>query len=206
MYTVTFYKNESGKEGKRIYMLQDLMDNIYQVVRYEPDFVLVDIVSNDIADMDAKLLDSMWRQEIRDMVGQCILIAQSFKPEVTVCFLQVAPRTKTRGNGMNAETFEKYAKYYNDLMYIRQGDALKGGNMKRDGMTAPTNLRVQKMQGWRNTDISTTGGAREQYTKKTLDAMLSGDNIHPTLETFRTKYRNIVRKAITNIRNRPTKT
>ena len=201
-YTVTTYKEKSGRElqpQKRIYKLEDLLENVYQVVRLDPNIVLVDIVSNDIASMDAC---AMWRQEIRDMVGLCIQFAQNFRPEQTVVFLQVAPRLKTTGKGMTPEIFEQYAKYFNDMMFVRQGDAIKGGGVKRDDTVAPTNLRTQKLQGFRNLDTSAAGGAR-QYKTKPLDEMLSSDRIHPTLDIFRNKYRNIIHKAITSPRNRP---
>ena len=179
-----------------IVLVEDILARTQDILRYDPDFVLIDIATNNIANMSGQ--DPSWKYNIRLLVRMCVDIALKFPTGVTVCFMEVVPRLVCRGEHMTPSRFEEYSSYFNNLLRIRQGEALNPPMLTVDSdVKTPSNFRYQKMQGWRNVMV----GSR--YWQRELDGMLSEDGIHPTFATYRDKYARSVSRAILSSRNAP---
>ena len=98
----------------------------------------MDIGSHDMSKMRGR--DPFWRGKIRSLVGDCLNIANQFGPGVIVLFMEVVPRSINGGVGMTIDVFERYAEFFNKLLFLEQGKALRQG----------TGLRFAKIQGLRN--------------------------------------------------------
>ena len=146
---------------------------------------MLDIGMNDIA----KITDEHWKSKIKALVLTCKSIANQFDSGVTVCFLEVIPRVGFTRRNMTPAKFEERANYFNSLLSLEQGKALR--------QSPPSNFRYGKMQGWRNFSMG------NRYYQRDYSEMLSRDGIHPTIKELRKRYASSVKKAILLPRNFP---
>jgi hypothetical protein len=188
MYTMSLLPNK-----KSLALVSELLDNVQMVKDLDPDFVLVHIASNEISNMRGDLHEMQWKLHIRNLVDECRSLAKAFPPDITVCFMEVVPRLKSRGILMTAERFDLYSKYFNRLMAAVQKQALKNDPQVHPG------FRYAKARGWRYQDVPGTSNCVE----KPLGSMISRDEIHPSLETLRVQYSRCIQRAIKEFQNRP---
>ena len=172
MYTVS----------KDIVLFEDIWANMANIKKFSPDFVLVNIGSNDLAELN----HSSWRSGVRELVENCIRFAAAFDKGVTVAFLEVIPRIKFEGDLM-PNGFERRAKLFNDLLWAEQGKALR----------QRTNLRFGKIQGLRN-KYNSNG----EHKKRNIEEFLA-DGVHPNFEMYRGIFAKSIRKAILGGKNAP---
>ena len=196
MFTVAL-KND----GDSVLFIQDIVENIDRITRHDPDFVLVHIASNEIANMRGDLPDPVWRNQIWQLVDECKALASQFPRGVTVCFMEVVPRVRCRGQYMTGQTFERYATYFNRQMAAWSRKAIKGALDIHPG------FRYAKARGWRYEDVPGRSiyinGQPRNCVAKPLRCMLGRDLIHPTLSTFRSTYSRCIERAIKEHKNWP---
>jgi hypothetical protein len=180
-------------EGKSLYLIQDLIANAHRISQLDPDFVLVHIASNEIANMRGDWPVAVWNSQIRILVDNCKLFASRFPRGITICFLEVVPRLKCSGPLMTPSKFEQYAQAFNNQMAAVSKRAIRGA------LDVHSGFRYAKARGWRFEHIPGRGNC----IPRPLGCMLSGDNIHPTLSTFRSEYSRCIQRAIKEHNNRP---
>ena len=195
MYTLSTVPEGTGTRS--LVTIEDIVRIIDKIRDLDPDFVLVHIASNEIANMRGDLTDLQWKRQIRDLVVQCRDLVDRLPGNITVCFMEVVPRIKTRGKHLRAEFFNRYSKYFNHLMARLHTRSMNGDRNVHPG------FRYAKARGWRYMDVPGRGNAVE----KALDSMLAYDGIydgvHPSLNTLRSHYSRCVERAIKHHHNIP---
>lgn len=180
-------------DGRHVVTVQDLKAIAGRIRSVNPDFVLAHIASNEIANMSGDLSTSQWKSQIHDLIKECQDFADEFPADITVCFMDVVPRIKTRGINLSPERFNEYAKFYNYHMTRLHRRSVSGDDKVHPG------LRFSKARGWRYADVPGQGNAVE----RPLDYMVGRDDIHPSLSTLRTAYSRCMQRAITEYQNIP---
>ena len=162
--------------SKHIKFIVDIEENINDIKKFDPDFVMLDIGMNDIAE----ITDEHWKSKIRSLVLICKNIANQFDSGVTVCFLEVIPRIGFTGGNMTTSKFETRANYFNNLLKMEQGKALHRG----------TYLRYAKIMGVKN--MYTPHGVHQKIN---IEDFLSEDGIHPKFGEYRDHYAKSIKKS-----------
>jgi len=173
--------------ARRIVFIEDLVRDISLILPEvdTPDNLLVNIGSNDLAQLCNNFLDA----EVIALAGRLRDFVQFHVPNhiIVVC-MGVVPRPKG-GPQLSAARFR-------DAMRIFNGEMRRFEIMAENG-EEPTNLRFNKMRGW---DYLQVGN---QHVDLDPTTWCGAGGIHPTDQMYRTKFCESVVRALTMRKNRP---
>ena len=198
--SVTEPGSDPATPPQQFYFLEDLIANVDLILRHSPHMVIVDVMTNEFANMDWRLAlgpENIWKETVDKYIQRCLDFAALFKDGLIILFLEVQPRTKFGPGNNNCQEFERYAQYYNSTMKELARIAKGKPGIMKTGRTLPSGLCYGKLQGWR-----TFNQQGHPPQARQPDSMLC-DGIHPSPHTINQVYKKCLRRVILDIENRP---
>jgi len=163
--------------SKDISSIRDILPDCDPILANNPDLVLVDIGSNDLA----KCFNGYNTSKIFLIANLLRQLAALLHPRICV-FMQVLPRRKRMK--CTSESFDHYATIFNNFLSQWHNEALTG--------CFPDNFRFYKMQGWWTKNDEITGAVIPCPTSD----WMKGDGIHAHTDAMAGKHSRNIKKAI----------
>ena len=175
-------------QAKNMVFIADLRRDLQQIFQKNPDSILVNVGSNDLA----TLRPDYSVQQVKELAAELRDFVHFQVPShiIVVC-MGVVPRLQ--GIHTSPAQFREAARLFNEELQSFETDALAG--------VEPTNFRYNRMRGWDQQEVNNQGAIQQLDLE--VEAWCNDRGIHPRHHVYMDKFAKSVKRALTMSKNRP---